>query len=42
MAGLLTILINLFKEVCLTMGLHSSFLSQQFIFGVKQNVVFFV
>jgi hypothetical protein len=41
MAGLLTILVNLFEEVCLTMGLHSSFLSQNNSFLPSNKCGFF-
>jgi len=38
MTGLLTILVNLFEEVCLTMDLHSSFQLTNFFYAMKQNV----
>jgi hypothetical protein len=38
LAGLLTILFNLFGEVCLTMNLHSRTVC---FFATKQNVFFF-
>ena len=36
--GFLTILVNLFEEVCLTMDLHSSFQLTKKIYAMKQNV----
>lgn len=40
MAGLLTILVNLFGEVCLIMGLYSSFNSQNSLFFLSNIMCF--